>query len=350
MSFELGQAPGRLLLYAPNVHTGGGFVLLQALLSAWPADRPLTAWLDERARVRLSMPADQQVQWVRASIPSRLRAELGLRRKARSQDRVLCFHGLPPLLPSAAKLAVLLQNRLYLGAGSLSGFAWRTRVRLHLERGIGRWLRHRVDSYWVQTPSMAMALRTWFGEGQPEVHVKPFAAPIESPPRRGELDWDFVYVADGEAHKNHRRLIEAWILLAEQGVRPSLALTLQERDAALSEWIESQVQAHGLRVRNLGRLSHAEVAALYAKAGALVFPSLLESLGLPLLEAGAAGLPILAGELDYVRDVCTPVQSFDPGSAVSMARAVRRFLGQAEAPLVPGSAAEFLQAVMGEAA
>ena len=36
---------------------------------------------------------------------------------------------------------------------------------------------------------------------------------------------DFIYVADGEAHKNHRRLLAAWVLLADrQGLNFGLRL------------------------------------------------------------------------------------------------------------------------------
>ena len=114
--------------------------------------------------------------------------------------------------------------------------------------------------------------------------------------------------------------------------------------------VESQVRWHGLQIRNLGHMPHADVLALYGRARALVFPSKGESFGLPLIEARDQGLPILAAELDFVRDVCEPVQTFDPESAVSIARAVRRFLGQAEPPLRAASAAEFLQALMGKLA
>jgi glycosyltransferase involved in cell wall biosynthesis len=77
-----------------------------------------------------------------------------------------------------------------------------------------------------------------------------------------------------------------------------------------------------------------------------LFPSLGESFGLPLIEAQAMGLPILAAELDFVRDVCAPVETFDAQSAVSIARAVRRFLQQAESPRAPATAQEFLARLM----
>jgi len=349
------SARGRLLLYAPNVHTGGGFVLLKSLLQAWPAERRLVAWLDERARAQLPLPEGAQVHWVRAAPASRLGAEFALARAGQPGDRVLCFHGLPPLLRNRASVQVFQQNRNYLGQVPLSAFAWRTRQRLRFEQAVSRWRRHLVDAYWVQTESMARALQDWWGEGQvAPVRVLPFVptfAPALPEPARGALQpWDFVYVADGEAHKNHRRLVEAWVLLAQQGFKPSLALTLSARDGALNAWLDQQVATHGLAIRNLGQMDHQAVLMLYGQARALVFPSLGESFGLPLIEAKAMGLPILAAEFDFVRDVCEPAQTFDPHSAVSIARALRRFLQQAEAPRTPATASEFLARLLDGAA
>jgi glycosyltransferase involved in cell wall biosynthesis len=97
----------------------------------------------------------------------------------------------------------------------------------------------------------------------------------------------------------------------------------------------------GLKIYNVGVLSHDDVLLLYKKSGALIFPSKLESLGLPLIEARRAGLAILASELDYVRDVLDPDEVFDPDSPVSIARAVKRFLGIEQPPLPLVSAKQF---------
>ena len=81
-------------------------------------------------------------------------------------------------------------------------------------------------------------------------------------------------------------------------------------------------------------------------SSALIFPSRTESFGLPLIEAMHHGLPILAPELDYVRDVVTPIETFDPSSPISIARAVRRFLGNAEPTAQIHSAEDFLLEVL----
>jgi hypothetical protein len=54
----------------------------------------------------------------------------------------------------------------------------------------------------------------------------------------------------------------------------------------------------------------------------------------------------LASELDFVRDVIEPVETFDPDSPTSIARAVKRFLGKVDPPIPIGSAKEFLYEVL----
>ena len=204
-----------------------------------------------------------------------------------------------------------------------------TRLRVLAERA---WLRAglgRVRCVIVQSPSMAREVEVSLGVA---AVVLPFADTTRPRRRAGERRTgrrlDFLYVASGEPHKNHRNLIEAWILLARDGVRPSLCLTLDARLApTLCAWIEDAVARHGLQVELTGQLSPERIQDLYAEADALVYPSRFESLGLPLIEARAAGLPIVAAELDYVRDLIDPEESFDPESPVSIARAVKRFLG-----------------------
>ncbi|MEN9867398.1 MAG: hypothetical protein RL748_2988 [Pseudomonadota bacterium] len=263
----------RILLYAPNVHTGGGFVLLQDFLDAWPTDKPLVAWLDARAKDRVVLPqGNTKIEWIDATLASRAHAEFSLRATGQEKDAILCFHGLPPVLKNKARILIYQQNKNYLGIIPLSQFPQRTRYRLRFEQMVCKILRHRVDSYIVQTPSMERAVRNWYGGGGTDVVIFPFAPPIIKNTNI-EKKWDFVYIADGEAHKNHRTLIDAWIILAKAGLRPSLMLTLSDRDYSLRQWVEEKSAAHGLNIKNLGQLPHVEIMTVYHQAAALIFPS-----------------------------------------------------------------------------
>ncbi|MBF0272423.1 MAG: glycosyltransferase [Magnetococcales bacterium] len=343
-----------LILYAPNVHNGGGFMLLNALLKSWPAEWRLIGFLDQRARSRLHLPPDSSIHWVQANLISRAWAQVTLNGVAAAEDTVLFFHGLPPAFFLKARIVVYLQNRLYFGKYAVSDHNPRVALRLLYERAISRIFRQRVDAFVVQTPTMAAALRhsleQWKQTDLPKVLILPF---IDQPTVERDAtvapEWDFVYVSDGNAHKNHQRLFQAWRELKREGLTPKLALTLGERDRGLAEQVAGLRREEGLEIDNVGHLSPPEVSRLYQQARALIFPSLSESFGMPLIEASRHGLPIVAGELDYVRDVCVPVQTFDPTSARSIARAVRRFLDVPDPGVSLYSPREFLNRMRDEA-
>ena len=335
-----------LILHAPNVHVGGGFVLLRGVLVA-AAGKLRLAQLDERTRDRLDVQPNLEVLYVAPTAAARFVAEWRLWRASKPDDLVLCFHGIPPLLPVHGRVVVFLQNRYLLGLRLRRKLPAKIALRIAFERAVCTLFRHRVAEYLVQSDTMANDLRRWHG-GDPTVRVLPFAdlfGTVRTRPNATD-SYDFVYVASGIAHKNHERLIEAWLLLAKAGLFPSLALTLGPEDQALLDRLEQLGSKTAIRVYNLGVLPHGRVLELYQSAGALIYPSTSESFGLPLVEAAASGLPIVAAELDYVRDVVSPVETFDPESALSISRAVRRFLGCPEMPGPILTAGEFVERIL----
>lgn len=108
----------------------------------------------------------------------------------------------------------------------------------------------------------------------------------------------------------------------------------------------NELQHAGLRITNLGELPRETVLSKYNECRALIYPSLRESFGLPLVEASRLGVPILASELDYVYDVCTPVMTFNPMSFRTMSRAIKRFLGVVELATEISSPDSFLDYVI----
>ena len=77
-------------------------------------------------------------------------------------------------------------------------------------------------------------------------------------------------------------------------------------------------------VRNIGVLSREACLAAYEEVDALFFPSLLESYGLPLVEAMELGLPVVCADRPYARWLCEDQAIyFDPLSAHSAWLAIR---------------------------
>jgi glycosyltransferase involved in cell wall biosynthesis len=110
-----------------------------------------------------------------------------------------------------------------------------------------------------------------------------------------------ISVGRQEYQKGHRYLIEAMPrVLADH---PSAVLLLAGREGAETEALRQLVGSRELdgAVRFLGH--RGDLADLLAASDLFVFPSLWEGLGGALLEAMALGLPIVASDIEPVREV-----------------------------------------------
>jgi len=105
-----------------------------------------------------------------------------------------------------------------------------------------------------------------------------------------------LFVGGAEPRKNHQVLFEAFAQSPKLIEELSLVAIGDEtvRDTSLRQ----TTQALGLSevVTCPGFLSTADLRVVYSKAVALVFPSLYEGFGMPLLEAMACGTPIITGQ------------------------------------------------------
>lgn len=115
--------------------------------------------------------------------------------------------------------------------------------------------------------------------------------------RLGLSDRPFIlFVGGAEPRKNHRVLFEAFAQSPELIQELSMVAIGDEtvRDSSLRQ----TAQALGLLevVKCPGTLSTADLRVVYSQAVALVFPSLYEGFGIPLLEAMACGTPIITGQ------------------------------------------------------
>lgn len=336
-SLAEGKNGARVIIFAINVHQGGGAALLRELLAA--PNGPDLAFLDSRMPLSPMMAQGQRIIRVLPNVLQRLKAEVALSRTCRPKDLILCFGNLPPILPCSGDVYVYIQNRYLIAPRPLTGFSLKARARICLERW---WLRAfmRNSSVVVQTATMAQEVHDHL---QRDCEILPFKAWSTTHDKHRVHLHDFIYVASGEPHKNHKCLVEAWDILAKKGLRPSLCLTLDEStDARLLSWIRNRQADNGLQITN-HKSAPEDMASMYGQSRAAIYPSLFESFGLPLLEAKEAGLPVLASERDYVRDVIEPNITFDPSSPLSIARAVMRHLGCSERPACIPAAAEFWQ-------
>jgi glycosyltransferase involved in cell wall biosynthesis len=325
-----------IVIYAPNINVGGGLVLLRALISNEQCHDCIFV-LDERARDSLDCSNITKVLWVEKKISSRLKSEIYLRNLS-NDFTIACLHNIPPVFRTKAKVIVFVQNRLLLESTNWVLKSYRIVIRTLIEKLVFRIHARHVSSFVVQTKSMAERLLTRKNSNNINVKICPFVdsntynlfldledASSEDNISSGSVNV-FIYPADDQAHKNHYALLNAWCWLAENNFFPRLELTLESNSHLLKYISDIRMKHPSINIVNLGVVEHSFLLEKYKMSTALIFPSTLESFGLPLIEANVTGLPIIASDLDYVYDVCSPVQTFIPSNHKSIARAVLRFL------------------------
>jgi glycosyltransferase involved in cell wall biosynthesis len=112
----------------------------------------------------------------------------------------------------------------------------------------------------------------------------------------------FLYPSLPRVFKNFETLLEAWALLCQDpGWDGQLMVTINGLE---NRYAQGLVKRYGAlsNVHFAGRLRPAQVQTEYAQADCLVFPSKLETWGLPLSEAKQQGLAILAADLPYAHE------------------------------------------------
>lgn len=137
--------------------------------------------------------------------------------------------------------------------------------------------------------------------------------------RHGLGDDFWLCVAGPYPHKNLDRLLEAFGALERSGSNWSLVIR-GGRTNEVAKQVEASLQG---RVRLLPWLEDREMPLLYSAARALIFPSLYEGGGLPVMEAMASGCPVVASNLPTTREFAGDAAlTFDPMHVSDMVRAM----------------------------
>lgn len=137
-----------------------------------------------------------------------------------------------------------------------------------------------------------------------------------------------LHVGSLQVRKNIERIVSAF-----ESVGESLELVLAGSTGFGSDRIVQRIDESPARsrIRLTGHVGDKARATLYAEAEALVFPSLEEGFGLPVVEAFSAGLPVVASNVSAVAEVAGDAALLvDPLDAEGIAGALERVISDSE--------------------
>jgi glycosyltransferase involved in cell wall biosynthesis len=165
--------------------------------------------------------------------------------------------------------------------------------------------------------------------------------PVQPPPTVAEIlnrfrlaaDRFLLYPANFWPHKNHRMLITAFALFRSRHPESDLKLVCTGTPDAEMDVIRAATLTMGLSdaVVLTGFVSSDDLAALYQSCQTLVFPSLYEGFGMPVVEAMAFGKPVLCSNLTSLPEIVGDgALLFDPRKPDEIARSIEDVDGDSE--------------------
>ena len=253
----------------------------------------------------------------------------GLASEVRSAGatHLLCLSG-GGVAPAGVVAGTLIQQSLPFSKEALGTLGAFGRVRMQVLRTMMARSCRAADVVFVQTPTMSNWVSQAFQLDPSRVHVvtpnvptltrgpgqhSPVLSTMRQAPKGGRL----LYVGNDEPYKNLRALLDGFSRLVQRRPDARLFLTLPP-DHPL---------ASAPHVSGIGYLDQSALAEAYDLADALVMPSLVETVGLPLAEAMQIGVVAIAADRPYAHDICgTAAAYFDPRDPRHLAWTLERVL------------------------
>lgn len=242
-----------------------------------------------------------------------------------SADVLLCMSGICATDPGVP-FFLYAQQSLPFSPEAMARMTPKQRIRLNTVRALMCLSARNASAVVAQTPSAARAISSIMPPDQKSILVCPPAlrfASLAPAAIRHQTSAHLLgkprvlYVGSDSPHKNLGALLDSWSLVRQHAPSATLWLTLSKGigRAATDD------------INCVGYLGSAELRELYLSASALVFPSLVETVGLPMLEAMALGLPVVAANRPYAHDICgRAALYFDPSNPRDLAEKLSHLL------------------------
>lgn len=300
----------RILVYDVAADSGGAVTVLQSFYEEFKKDREneylfvLSVYeLPETERIKvLNFP------WIKKSPLHRLYFDHFVAHKLVKQyriDKVLSLQNIE--LPHAGVPQIVYEHNA-LPFAEYRFKPWEAFRPWYSQQLLGRMMKksiRRAEKVMVQTNWMKEEIVRQCRIPASKVEVKfPPVEMLETAPYHLDRDKPaFFYPANASAYKNHRTFLNACKLLKARGYENyEVIWTVTGEENEGIRALKRESEEKRLPVQFRGPMPRRELFDLYASS-VLVFPSYIETIGLPLMEARSAGARILAADCLYARDL-----------------------------------------------
>ena len=318
-----------ILIDALYIHNGGGKVLLDLLINKlieMNLTHNLFFLFDSRYNVR--KPIENHINFLQLESAELSRFKFYQKNKFKS---ILCFANVPPPVKIKVPVSIYFHNDLL-----IKPFNSNLKISIQLVNFIKKLyinlLKTSKYTWIVQTNYMKSKLKKSYKINSNNILIFPFFS--EKKPKKQNLKEfnSFFYPSNNSRHKNHENLAKALVIADKTiNLKTRIYFTIPDNEFNSMPYID--LQLNNIQIINLGTLSKTDIDKTYQKVQFLLFPSIKESFGLPLIEAINHGCKVIASDLDYVHEIVIPSITFNPSNPKSISDAIKESLNSSRLDL-----------------
>ena len=304
-------------IIAPNIKTGGGKELLEYLLEYIDDN-----YVDVFVNVYVDISSDIKKTHIRNVIV--MTSELSkIILFFKRFENAIYFGNLPPIRKSKNSIIYFHNTYLLLNFKKIffSNIKFLDKVMFLAKQFFIKFFVKNVDFTVCQTDIVSKQFKKKYSFEN--IKILPFYRTCKK--KNIKKIFDYCYISLAHPHKNYQTLFDALKILEKKNFHLSLAVTVESNKEDLIQTIEELNANDIIKIFNFGTISKEKVCELYAQSKCLIFPSLEESFGLPLIEAIDMGLDVISSDLNYIYQIIKPSLTFNPNDAESIADAIQNY-------------------------
>tara|TARA_X000000950_G_C13903154_1_gene655679 strand:+ start:632 stop:1651 length:1020 start_codon:yes stop_codon:yes gene_type:complete len=307
-----------ILVDSVYIHNGGGKNILDNLcikIQEFELENNFFFLLDSRYSPEIKLKNSKTIH------PSEFNRLKFYRQNSKDFERIICLSNVPPPIKIYKPVDIYFHNDLLISPikNSLTLF---NKLKLVLKRFYIQLINTNKYVWNVQTDLMRKKLKNEFNISRNNINVFPIFDEYHLQKSNKKFRKNFLYVSNFSEHKNHWLLFKAFQIVSNKlNYQISLELTLPN-NVFSSSFYSKEIVNKNLKIVNHGILNKLELSKLYSETTFMIFPSLNESFGLPLIEAVLNDCYVISSDRDYVYEIIEPSLIFNPDSPESIASAI----------------------------
>jgi len=311
----------KLLIDGLNTKSGGGVVLLKYLVSALE-DQGLNYYVvisDSSVKIPCK---SERILIRKYSLFKRDKILIDIINLF-SIDTLLCFGNFPPSKKMPGIRVITFVQSMFVAKKNLKLKNYP--LKFHIDYYVKTLYFNRYKKYSnqfiVQADHVKLSLSKSYDIENQKIFVLPFYyLPQNNNIVKKKTINTFIYISDGMPHKNHASLIAAWKILSNRGLHPLLTLTLADIDY-------KEINKSNLKnINNISSKTHDSILSELNHSQFCIYPTLLETIGLGLIESANANCKVLVSNLPFIKEIIRPSLTFDPLNPEDIANCVEKAL------------------------